>query len=225
MKINDTRNAVLVFDLDDTLYPEYDYKVSGIQSVIQTIAALYPEYDLHSLKSAVDYKDKDWLDVICTQCRLNDSEKQTLLWQYRLHKPVIQPYMDYKSLKDITQNFAATALITDGRSITQRLKLAALGITDLFADILISESFQSEKPHPERFVYLQNKYGKNHQFIYVGDNIKKDFVTPKAMGWLTIGLKGSEHNIHQHESGDFDVAYHPHLWIESLTDLRKHFGI
>ena len=42
--------------------------------------------------------------------------------------------------------FAARALITDGRSLTQRLKIQALGLTDLFDDILISEAMQSEKP-------------------------------------------------------------------------------
>ena len=69
--------------------------------------------------------------------------------------------------------FAARALITDGRSLTQRLKIQALGLTDLFDDILISEAMQSEKPDDKRFVFLQNKYPAAKRFIYIGDNIKK----------------------------------------------------
>ena len=60
--------------------------------------------------------------------------------------------------------FAARALITDGRSLTQRLKIQALGLTDLFDDILISEAMQSEKPDDKRFVFLQNKYPAAKRF-------------------------------------------------------------
>ncbi|WP_416191293.1 HAD family hydrolase [Neisseria sp. CCUG12390] len=225
MKTVNPADTVLVFDLDDTLYSEYEYKVSGIRAVIRAIAALYPEYDADSLESAVNFQDNGWLDALCRLCRLNESEKQSLLWQYRLHQPVIRPYLDKESLADLTRHFAATALITDGRSMTQRLKLQALDLADLFDDILISESYQSEKPAAERFVHLQDKYGAKREFIYVGDNIKKDFVTPKAMGWLTVGLKPSAQNIHRNHPDDFAESHHPHCWIDTLSDLHGLFDI
>ena len=36
--------SVIVFDLDDTLYAEYEYKCSGIRAVTALVAKLYPEF-------------------------------------------------------------------------------------------------------------------------------------------------------------------------------------
>ena len=129
--------SVIVFDLDDTLYSEYDYKCSGIQAVVGTITSLYPQHDADVLNEIADNKSKDWLDNLCHHCKLNELEKQSLLWQYRLHRPVIRPYVEPSFLRKLMRPFAACALITDGRSLTQRLKIQALGLTDLFDDILI----------------------------------------------------------------------------------------
>ena len=79
--------------------------------------------------------------------------------------------------------FAARALITDGRSLTQRLKIQALGLTDLFDDILISEATQSEKPDDKRFVFLYKQILRpQKRFIYIGDNIKKRFCRTQQTG-------------------------------------------
>ncbi|MGN6888109.1 HAD family hydrolase, partial [Neisseria sp. P0014.S008] len=77
-------------------------------------------------------------------------------------------------------------LITVGRCLTQGLKIQGLGLTDLFDDILISEGLQSDIPDDKRFVFLQYKYAAAKRFIYIGVNIKKDFVAPTKLGWLSI---------------------------------------
>ncbi|MCP1771753.1 putative hydrolase of the HAD superfamily [Neisseria perflava] len=220
METINPRNSVIVFDLDDTLYAEYDYKVSGIRAVIRRVAELYPEFNAAALAQQIVADSKDWLDDLCRLCGFNDSEKQVLLWQYRLHQPDIKPYCSVSFLENLTRDFAATALISDGRSISQRLKLEALGLLPLFDDILISEAYRSEKPCDKRFVLLQNKYAAdNRRFIYIGDNIKKDFVTPNRLGWLTIGLQASSRNIHRHSAADFPPEHQPHRWIGTLDEL------
>lgn len=217
--------TVIVFDLDDTLYAEYDYKISGIRSVIQTVCTLYPQYSEARLAAAVDADSAGWLDDLCAFCGFNEAEKHTLLWQYRLHRPSVRPFCDIEWLRDLIRPFAAAALISDGRSLTQRLKLDALGLLPLFDDVLISEAYRSEKPCDKRFVALQNRYGRDsHDFIYIGDNIKKDFVAPNRLGWLTIGLEASPRNIHIHKKADFDAAHQPHYWINALGELNQLFA-
>ena len=134
--------SVIVFDLDDTLYSEHDYKCSGIRAVVEMITSLYPQYNAGVLYEIADNKSKDWLDNLCHHCKLNKSEKQSLLWQYRLHRPAIRPCVEPSFLPKRIRPFAARALITAGRSLTQRLKIQALGLTDLFDDILISEAMR-----------------------------------------------------------------------------------
>ena len=215
----DAAQSVIVFDLDDTLYSEFDYKVSGIHSVCRQIAAAYPEYHAQELLALLDMQKNDWLDRLCQHCAFNDAEKASLLWHYRLHMPDIQPYMPPETLIQLLGRFFASALISDGRSLTQRLKLHALGLSTCFDHILISEAFASEKPQPERFDFIRNRYPQK-QWIYIGDNIKKDFVTPNRQGWISIGLKASPNNIHQHDAADFPADYQPRYWINDLNEIK-----
>ena len=100
------------------------------------------------------------------------------------------------------------------------MKLEALGLYSLFDDILVSEACASEKPDGKRFRYLQDKYaGKADCFIYIGDNIKKDFVAPNKLGWLSIGIMPKPHNIHQAEPEQYGREYQPTLWINTLEEL------
>lgn len=222
MKTINPETNVIVFDLDDTLYSEYEYKLSGIRAVVDTVAALYPDWNSDDLLSNIDPDGKDWLDKLCRHCGFNESEKQVLLWQYRLHRPTLTPYASPDFLSELTAPFAARALITDGRSLTQRLKLEALGLYSLFDDILVSEACASEKPDSKRFHYLQDKYAaKADCFIYIGDNISKDFIAPNALGWITIGLRPSGRNIHCYLPENFSTEYHPAFWIDSLQDLAS----
>ena len=87
-------------------------------------------------------------------------------------------------------------IITDGRSVTQRNKIEALGLEDTFDDIIISEEFGSSKPSEENYLYFEKKYG-NSNFTYIGDNTVKDFVTPNSLGWNTLCLLDDGNNIHK----------------------------
>lgn len=186
MKTINPETTVIVFDLDDTLYSEYEYKLSGIRSVIDTVAALYPDWNSDNLWRNIDPDGKDWLDKLCRHCGFNESEKQVLLWQYRLHRPTLTPYAPPDFLSELTAPFAARALITDGK----------------------------------RFRHLQDKYAdKAGCFIYIGDNISKDFIAPNTLGWITIGLLPSGQNIHRHQPESFNTEYHPDFWVNSLQDL------
>jgi putative hydrolase of the HAD superfamily len=88
------------------------------------------------------------------------------------------------------------AVITDGRSITQRNKIRALKIEELFSDLLISEEFGTAKPDERNYRYFENKY-PNRQFYYFGDNTSKDFIVPQKLGWTSICVKDAGRNIHK----------------------------
>lgn len=218
-KIEPARH-VLVLDLDDTLYPEYSYKLSGIRAVCSHIAGLYPQYTSDGLFAQTDPQSSCWLEQLCALCGFNRDEKQSLLWLYRLHTPNLSGYTPSEKLKQLMQPFAARILISDGRSITQRQKLKALGLLDAFDDVMVSEAWQSEKPDAKRFTAVQQAHpGK--RCIYIGDNLKKDFVTPNRLGWLTIGIRPQAQNIHRSNPQDSDAAHLPALWLDSIAGLER----
>ena len=214
---------VVVFDLDDTLYKEIDY----LKSAYREIASLvYP-----ILKS--DYEDEDtvyhWMMENYQQGRnVFDEllhyplpyEKQELLRIYREHKPAISLSEEaVEVLEALKKEGHVLGLITDGRSLTQRNKIGALGLDKYIEPslILISEETGFCKPSLESFQYVMKLY-PGVSYVYVGDNPQKDFYGPNQLGWMTICLKNDGRNIHpQEEVGE---AYRAQVSIENLKEIK-----
>lgn len=220
MKI-DAASTVFVFDLDDTLYKEADYHRSGVMAVGKKIDLLYKKDISSRITQWIDGSAKDLWAEICRELNLPETVKQSLLWEYRLHQPEIALEPATKDMLDwLAQRSSGLAILTDGRAITQRLKLSALGLENLPA--YISEEHGSEKPSPERFRAIQRSHPAQ-QHVYIGDNPAKDFLAPNQLGWISIGLLGDERNIHSQDFLELDGRYLPKIWISSLSDLHNLF--
>ncbi|CCQ10272.1 2-haloalkanoic acid dehalogenase [Pseudoalteromonas luteoviolacea B = ATCC 29581] len=215
MKIDES--AVWVFDLDDTIYPERDYQLSGYRYLANHLKELFQKDIFHEIMQA-DSSNQDVLDEICKALSLPIATKESLIWMYRLHVPDIKLTNDVTQILDEIRTNYSLAIITDGRAVSQRNKVKALGLGGI--DILISEEWGEVKPGKRRFKELENRYLESKQFIYVGDNIKKDFITPNEMGWLTIGVKDKGFNIHSQDVNLVKSAYLPKMWIDSFSELR-----
>lgn len=217
----DLVNTVVVFDLDDTLYPESDYVDSGVRHVCAQIEALYGIDIFPNVKNAMDLDPKvDWLTLACDLAKLPRTAKESLLWIYRLHIPEISLSDSCReALKFLRSACRVIAVLTDGRSVTQRLKLRALGLTDWHA--YISEDYGAPKPSPDRFKVIQKDYPAK-RYIYVADNVKKDFMGCNPLGWIGIGIRLHDRTVHSQVLDDFSESAMPAYWVSSwqeLTDL------
>lgn len=111
--------------------------------------------------------------------------------QFRHHLPDPSIYHPAPSmietLQELKRKGILTAIITDGRSITQRNKIKTSGLYSYFDenDILISEETGHDKFHPDNFLHVMKKYAGANEFHYVGDNPPKDFLYPSRLGWHT----------------------------------------
>ena len=205
-------SKIFVFDLDDTLYSERDFEKSGIEYVYN-----YFEIKHVSLDSILNNR-KNWIDQI-----INVTNKeitiQMVLDLYRCHLPSIELYKDSKVFLDmLLSNGYEMSLITDGRSITQRNKLKALGIESYFKNIVISEEVNSEKPSEYNFnLVMNNKCREN--YIYIADNPQKDFITPNKLDWTTICLLDRGQNVHKQIFNN-SIEYNPHFIINSFDEIN-----
>ena len=86
-------------------------------------------------------------------------------------------------------------------------------------DMVISEVFGSEKPALANYEYFMKHYPECHDFTYVGDNPRKDFIAPNALGWQTVCLKDDGRNIHRQEVDGIEEGMMPKRWIERLKNL------
>ena len=185
----------VVFDLDDTLYPEHTYVDSGFQAVDHYLAKKYEIDGFYQVakqlfssghRGKIFNKAFDRLAV-----PYQDELIKELVYVYRNHKPTI--YLDRKTI-EVLEYFSKhykTALITDGYQATQRNKIDALGISQFFDFVCVTDEIGRNywKPHEKPFITTENVLGvKSSDCVYIADNPAKDFVTPNYRGWKTIQL-------------------------------------
>lgn len=206
-------DTVICFDLDDTLYKEIDYLKSAYREV--ATAAGHPE--AVALMLEWYYANENTFAKLIETYQLSLNIKDCLRI-YRNHFPNISLDEGVKEyLVGLKESDAKLGIISDGRSITQRNKLKALGLEDFFDVVIISEEFGTEKPCLRNFQVIQEKFPERKNFIYVGDNPDKDFIASNLLGWHTYCLKDDGRNIHKQV---FSLAkeYLPHMIIH-LRDL------
>lgn len=203
----------IIFDLDDTLMYEIDY----LESAYREIADLLGGGDKDRLYQDMMnwyYENKDVFGLLEEKY---SRAKIELLDIYRNHFPAIKIGKEVREvLNYIAEKSYKLGLISDGRSMTQRNKLKALDIEDLFDKIVISEEFGSTKPDLRNFeIFMDNE---NMEYFYIGDNTKKDFIAPNKLGWVTIALKDAGRNIHKQ---DFDgiVEHKPKFIVDNLKEI------
>ena len=212
-------DTVIVCDLDDTLYNESEYQSSGYNAVIDFITSIYG-LDKIKLKQIVS-EGGDVLEALSAYIGF-PTIKESLLWVYRLHSPKIKLAEDVQVFIDaIRQKKIKFVLLTDGRSLSQRLKIEALGLSDF--EVFISEEYNNAiKPAPQRFEVIQDRY-LARKFVYVGDNLSKDFLTPNRLNWTTVGIRPRGNAIHKHNVGEFPAEFQPDYWIDNLREMEKFY--
>lgn len=192
MDIKINANTVVVFDLDDTLYNELDYLKSAYKSIAKFLEpnAWEPLYS----KMFSMYRCK--INVFEFLADFYKTEIGPLVAMYRNHQPDIHLFEGVIAVFDaIKAKNGKIAIVTDGRSKTQRAKLKSLNILSYLDKIIVSEEIGTEKPSEANFKAIE-KALPAREYYYVADNLKKDFVAPNALGWKSVALIDNGKNIH-----------------------------
>ena len=217
--ITNPKKTCLVLDLDDTLYLEYDYQTSGLKYVENKILDLY-KIDLKG--KLLELRDQGTNDIFLELTKILNiplTSKDSFLMMYRYHKPDISLSSENKKfIKFALNNFRQVAILTDGRSVSQRLKLNSLGLLQI--PVFISEEWSSRKPDKKMFIGIMNTFPYCSQFCYIGDNITKDFIAPNALNWISICLRANKKNVHFKHTNKVKNEYLPKFWVESLSEIE-----
>ncbi|WLT32816.1 HAD family hydrolase [Geothrix sp. PMB-07] len=214
------RKAV-IFDLDDTLYPESSYNISGFQAVGWHVSKYYGMKDFGT-QCITLFNQGIRGDIFDRVLNANKMEIPVLdlINVYRSHSPAIALYNDARVVLTSLSRSVPLGLITDGYRMVQRRKVAALGIEPFFTAIVFSddEGPDSWKPSPRPYIRLINEMSKHaDDFIYCGDNPKKDFITARKLGWQTVMV----------DRGLYDLTviepeYHADILVTSLEQVPWH---
>ena len=217
---------VVCFDLDDTLYKEIDFVMSAFKEVIsyafsQSYNSLLSQQDVFSEMLSAYYSGDNAFETLNNKLGLQ-VPVSLYLEKYRMHKPIITLSPGAAALlTSLKEKGYVVGLITDGRSVQQRNKIAALGLYQYIdnKNIVISEEIGSSKPSLFNYRYFMDLYPSAQEYIYVGDNLLKDFLTANKLSWKTICLKDNGFNIHK-QCFEIDASFLPDVLVDSLQEIN-----
>lgn len=207
---------VVVFDLDDTLYSELDYVLSGYHFLSELIERLYLKTTYRTFIEALNLKVPDVFSYVIEKHDLPKTIKEHLILAYRYHTPNIKLHEGVIFiLEQLRGKNIPMYLITDGRGITQRLKISSLGIETFFESVFISEEVGVGKPEPDSFIAIQCLH-PDKSIVYVADNPRKDFIAPNQLGWDSIGILNINTRVHPLTSNYTQAA---NIWLDHFKGL------
>jgi putative hydrolase of the HAD superfamily len=184
----------IVLDLDDTLYPERSFHESGLRWIAER-TGLDPAGKEVSAACRALRSDGRPLDLLSEATGV---PIPTLLEWHRTHPPRISLHPDAgRFLNRANSAGLPLVLLTDGRSSTQRRKIAALGIAGAFRAILISEEVGVDKHELAAFEGAASHLPDATTLAHFGDNPAKDVAHPRSLGWMVLLLLDRGDNVHQ----------------------------
>lgn len=221
-----TSQVHVIFDLDDTLYPERQHAHSGFEAAGHHARMAWEIEGLaDDMKRMLDEGHLGAVFKMALAAKRPDhteADLAALREAYRDHRPTtLELFEDGQWALDHYRARGALGLITDGNAGVQGRKIEALGIAHYFdAAVLtgaLGEPREFHKPHPRAYELIEQKIGApGDHYVYIGDNPAKDFITPNARGWTSIQIM-REQTIHdQHAVAEGGAPQHR---IHSLREL------
>jgi len=204
--------SLIILDLDDTLYSEREFERSGFRAILDTLDVSHSVLLDELLERSQQGQDVfDYLDF-------DEHLRHVALAIYRQHNPTISLYPDAALFIEQALTAQCTlAIATEGRSITQRNKISALGISEKISHVLISEEVGHLKIQPDFFSELLPLANKS-KCVMIGDNPAKDFVVPNRQDWDTYMLADRGNNVHSQDAVVAD-EYAAQYVIHSFTEF------
>ena len=184
----------VIFDLDDTLYPESQYVQGGYRAVAEHLRAQLgraERFEAWLWQRFLVGKSAGAFDAMNETFSLGFAagQIQELVEVYRLHVPSIRPFGGMADLLGRLRGAYAIGLLSDGFLPAQRLKLQALDMERFFDEVIFTEELGREfwKPSTRGFELMAQKLGLPHEACcYVSDNPAKDFLPGNSLGWRTV---------------------------------------
>lgn len=212
---------ILIFDMDDTLYPEFDFVKQGFKHVANFVEETFGLSSESVYESLLDIHHEHGrgqvFDIFLKRqgiFSLRTVKKCLAIYRYSVPNITLPD-----STVEVLNRFASRKLylVTDGNKIVQVKKANALGLQSFFTKCFFTHMYG--KRHAKPSIYCFEKIAalektNFQELIYVGDDPNKDFVALNERGGLTIRvLTGRYKNL------EVGKEYDGKFVINSLSEL------
>lgn len=185
----------VIFDLDDTLYPEISYIKSGFSILCSYLNSLNISANVEEMVKCFSTNASDAIKLYLENIgEYSYNLHNSLLNMHRAHIPNIRPFEHVEQvLIHLKKQNLALGLISDGTPYAQNNKLIGLKLEKYFDYKVYSDSLggiHCRKPCDVSFRYIQKQMNIDFgEMIYIGDNYDRDFYPCEHLG--IIGLQVS----------------------------------
>lgn len=219
------RWQAVIFDLDDTLYPEQDYVLSGFCAVSKWLER---RLQIDAVRTFSELRELHYTGIrgVTFNKWLLGHGLEPRIWLapiitiYRQHKPAIRPFADTLPVLEELRPQYLLGLVSDGYLEAQRLKWGALGLAPYFQSVVFSDAWGREhwKPSVKPFVVVLSELSIPPQAaVYVADNPAKDFLGARRAGLSSIRVQRGVGEYAQDQPQDDEHA--PDLTVTSLEQV------
>lgn len=210
-------NKAVIFDLDQTLLDRTTSLINFLTWQTNYFRLVPNQIKQQFIQRFLDMDDngKVWKDVVyenlTQEFMIKHISKEQLLESY------INDFNKFsccfrnveETILDLKQKGYLIGLVSNGKTPFQEHNFYALGLTEFFSSIIVSEAVGLRKPDPTIFLLSCKQLGVHPQdCIFVGDNELADIQGAKAVGMKTIFFHPnsevksiiSDANLHDYEN-------------------------
>jgi putative hydrolase of the HAD superfamily len=192
---------VLIFDLDDTLFDEMSFVISGLHAVANFGESLFGWDARESFNFMYKTLRKEGRGKVFDEwLRTKNHHTKKMIARcvnvYRYHSPNISLFPLAKQVLEHYEGKCSLYLVTDGHKGAQQNKVNALQIAPLFKRIFITHRFGIHHAKPSLYCFEIIRGTERcdwSNMIYVGDNPAKDFVNLNKVGAQTVRVRTGSH--------------------------------
>jgi putative hydrolase of the HAD superfamily len=187
----------LIIDLDDTLFNERDYVLSGFHAVAAEVARRRPPVAAATLHAAmVQALDANGRGKVFDRALVlagvepEPALLRDLVEVYRDHRPQIALWPGVAATLGQLARDHHLAIVTDGLQRMQARKVEALGVAALVGEVIYCWEMGAPKPDPRPFQEALRRLGAQAgEAVVIGDNPAHDMAAAAAVGCRSIRVR------------------------------------
>jgi putative hydrolase of the HAD superfamily len=189
------RFRAIIFDLDDTLYAEADYIVSGYRTVCSILAERGFNVTVDEMFSLFRASRNHVFDRAALQFTFPREWVAELIEAYRSHAPILVLESQIQSVLMLLRQSYKIGILTDGWKNVQQKKIDALKIHQYCDAVIVADEFGYDywKPNPAIFrICCERLEVSTMETLVVGDNPARDMAGARAAGMACVRIRRSD---------------------------------
>lgn len=214
----------VLFDLDDTLYLEWEFIRGGFLAVAAELEkrGVGSAHKIYELFEMIHFNEgREYVfDKAASRLGFPNAWIPQLVEIYRMHNPTIEVLPDVLLAFPHLRERYLLGCVTDGIAAVQKRKLFALGLSPLFDSIIVTDLLGRKhwKPDPLPFMVCCHELGiTSDEAIYVGDNPQRDIVGAHNANMIAARIKRPQTWFYDYEPQCSEEE--PDFVAKDLTEL------